>query len=180
MIHLGTPGLSTPGRERRATIVRLLGAAWLALVPGAGSAAGQGQHDGRAKTVARRYFEDVWSGKATRLDDRVSRDYVMYGGDGAPRARGPREAQDVVGAYMKAFPDLEVTVDDVIAEGSRVVVRWTARGTHAGALRDIGPTGTRVTFRGMHQMTVEKGLIVAERYSYDSLDLYQQLGAIRR
>ena len=50
---------------------------------------------------------------------------------------------------LTTFPDLHLTVDDMTAEGNKVVARWTAKGTHKGKLRNIAPTGKQVTLTGI-------------------------------
>lgn len=76
----------------------------------------------------------------------------------------------------RAFPDLVHTVEEIIAEGDTVAVRWTARGTHDGELMGMPPTGTEVTLRGMNFFHVEDGQITEDWVLWDALGLMQQLG----
>jgi steroid delta-isomerase-like uncharacterized protein len=81
--------------------------------------------------------------------------------------------------FWTGFPDMRVTVDDVIGEGDRVAYRWTAQGTHTGEMMGIAPTGRSVTLTGI---TIDRyddtGLIVEHWESYDQLGMLQQLGVI--
>jgi len=77
-----------------------------------------------------------------------------------------------------AFPDLEYTQEDLIAEGDRVVERWTARGTHKGALFGIPPTGKQITSTGILIHRIVDGKIVAFVEVADGLGLMQQLGVV--
>jgi predicted ester cyclase len=79
--------------------------------------------------------------------------------------------------YKTAFPDLNVTVEDVIAEGDKVVTRVTLRGTHQGEIEEFGPpTGRQIEVKGISISRIEGGKIVEDWDSYDNLSLLQQLG----
>ena len=78
-----------------------------------------------------------------------------------------------------AFPDLRVTLEDAIAEGEKVVSRWTAQGTHQGELMGIAPTGNRVTLTGITIHRIEDAKIVEEWENWDALGMMQQIGAVR-
>jgi steroid delta-isomerase-like uncharacterized protein len=77
-----------------------------------------------------------------------------------------------------AFPDLERTIDDLVAEGDRVVARWTARGTHSGDLMGVPPSGVVATSSGITVFRIADGRIAEEWSESDMLGLLQQLGAI--
>ena len=77
-----------------------------------------------------------------------------------------------------AFPDLVVTVEDQIAEGDRVVTRWTARGTHGGEFLGIPPTGKEFTFKGVDIVRIVDGKIVEGWDVPDLFGLMRQLGLI--
>jgi steroid delta-isomerase-like uncharacterized protein len=93
-------------------------------------------------------------------------------------APGREGVKQYVTLFRTAFPDLRATVDDVIAEGDRVVTRWTSRGTHQGELMGIPASGKRVTFSGITINRVSGGKVVEDRTNFDQLGLMQQLGAI--
>jgi predicted ester cyclase len=77
-----------------------------------------------------------------------------------------------------AFSDISITVEDQIAEGDKVVSRWTIRGTHKGEYMGIAPTGKQVTITGISIYRIEKGKIVEDWANSDMLGMLQQLGAI--
>ena len=84
--------------------------------------------------------------------------------------------QDIQG-YEQAFPDINITVEDVIAEGDQAVSRYTIRGTHRGETEDFGPpTERQVELKGITIHRFEDGKIVEEWEAYDNLSLLQQLG----
>ena len=93
--------------------------------------------------------------------------------------RGYEEARQFVSMYKIAFPDLNVTVEDVIAEGEKVVTRYTVRGTHQGEIEEFGsPTGRQLELEGITIHRIEDGRIVEEWERYDNLGILQQLGLV--
>jgi steroid delta-isomerase-like uncharacterized protein len=93
--------------------------------------------------------------------------------------RGLDEAKAYLTTFLTAFPDLTMTVDDVVAEGDRAVTRWTLRGTHDGETEEFGPpTGRRVELEGLSLHRAEGGRIVEEWERYDNLTVLQQLGLL--
>ena len=109
------------------------------------------------------------------LDEVYASDLVWHEPD--QDVRGSEEAKRFVDTYKTAFPDLHATVEDVIAEGDRVVTRWTMRGTHRGEIEEFGPpTGRQIELKGITIHRIEDGKIVEEWERYDNLSAMQQLG----
>ncbi len=128
------------------------------------------------KAIARRDYEEVWNNRnLAAIDDLYEPDHLRHGGVGESGNAGYRQ---FVTMYTDAFPDVRFTVEDVIAEGDKVVTRWTAIGTHKGDLPDIPATGTLVTVTGISIYKVLNGKIVEEWGSWDGLGLMQQLGVL--
>ena len=75
-----------------------------------------------------------------------------------------------------AVPDATIESLDEIAEGDKVVVRWTVHGTHQGVFLGIPPTGQQLTWTGMTIYRIADGKVVEERGEEDALGLMQQLG----
>jgi steroid delta-isomerase-like uncharacterized protein len=91
--------------------------------------------------------------------------------------RGYEQAKEFVSSFFAAFPDITITVDDVIAEGEKVVSRYTIRGTHQGETEEFGtPTGRQIELQGLTMHRFEDGNIVEEWERYDNLSALQQLG----
>ena len=84
----------------------------------------------------------------------------------------------IVDLFRAAFPDQWWQIEDLIAEGDKVVARTTMTGTHLGDFFGIAPTGTRVTLQGVHIMRIADGRIAEHWGSNDDLGLMRQLGAI--
>ena len=130
------------------------------------------------KALSRRFVEEGWNqGNLAVFDEGNAPQYVDHGaapGQG-PGAEGYKQAVQMTRA---GFPDLHITIEDMIAEGDRVVTRWTARGTHQGEYMGIPPTGKSVEIGGVNIGRVENGKFV-ENWAYsDQLVLMQQLGVI--
>ena len=88
-----------------------------------------------------------------------------------------REPQFIT-AFRTAFPDVQFTIEDIIAEGDKVVGRVTWRGTHQGELMGIQPTGKKVTVEGIDIIHFAGGKAVENWFSGDTLGMMQQMGAI--
>ncbi|HXF61522.1 MAG TPA: ester cyclase [Caldilineaceae bacterium] len=130
------------------------------------------------KQLARRAFEEVWNqGKLEAIDEIYAPNQVSYG-LGMEVPPGAQGLKQFVSIYRAAYPDTHFTVEDVIAEGDKVAVRWTATGTHRGELMGIAPTGKRVTVTGIAISRIENGKIAESWNNFDALGQLQQLGVI--
>jgi len=128
------------------------------------------------KELARRYTEEHRSDptvNATMLGDEVKRHRVL--GDQVYTAE---QAVAIDRAFATAFPDLRVTVDEIVAEGDLVAVAWTAEGTQRGEFYGIPPSGRTAQWEGQDMLRFACGKIVEVWVSADALGLYMQLGAI--
>jgi hypothetical protein len=132
------------------------------------------------KAIVRRYFEEVFGqGKLAVLDEIVAAEHKNSGPGSVPGLPpGPEGTKLFVSIYRDAFPDVHFTIDEQIAEGDRVVTRWTARGTHKGELAGIPPTGKSVTVNGVTVDRIVNGKYVESWGIFDQLGLMQQLGVI--
>ena len=81
-------------------------------------------------------------------------------------------------AFLAAFPDLHVDIEDTLAEGDKLVMRWSAHGTHNGELMGIPPTGKQVSVGGTAIDRFENGQSVEHWEIFDQVGLMQQLGVI--
>ena len=130
------------------------------------------------KTIARRFNEDVWSrGDEGALEELLDPDFVDH--DALPGQSPDRDGhRQILAAFRSAFPDLNVTTEDIVAEGDKVVTRWTARGTHQGDLMGIAPTGREVTIKGIDVLRIAEGRIVERWAQFNDLEMMQQLGVV--
>ena len=128
------------------------------------------------KAVARAVFDAFNSGDVDALDDVVAADAVDHDPYNPYREEGAEGLKKVIGMYRSAFPDLEIKVEDQIAEGDKVVTRWTGTGTHQGELMGAAPTGKSSTVTGIGIDRIENGKIVEAWSNWDALGMMQQLG----
>ena len=131
------------------------------------------------KAIVRRLYCRVWSlGDLDVVDEAVSADFVGYR-PGRSNILGPEGVKEDVLRMCKAFPDGKFTIEDIVAEGDRVAVRYTARATHRGEFRGMAPTGKEIRVAGMAVYRIARGQIVERWDNLDQLGLMQQLGAIQ-
>jgi steroid delta-isomerase-like uncharacterized protein len=130
------------------------------------------------KALARRYFEEIWNqGNLDVIPEIIAANHVHH--DPAnPGASGPEGMKQLVSMYRAAFPDTRFTVEDQIAEGAKVVTRWTARGTHQGELMGIAPTNKTMELTGMDIHRIVNGMIEEHWSNWDTIGLLQQLGVV--
>jgi len=127
------------------------------------------------KAIVRRFIEEWNKRNFAALDELIAADYF----DPSLQVRGLEAYKQLLTLILKGFPDWHETIEDIIAEGNKVWVRYTATGTHAGEFRGLAPTGKKFTETGVLIWRIVDGKI-AEKESgvYDVLDFYKQLGVI--
>jgi steroid delta-isomerase-like uncharacterized protein len=130
------------------------------------------------KVLACQFFYELL--KSPNLESISAMIDVSYVDHAAPPglAAGPDGFRQLVRMFRQAFPDMMATVEDVIAEGDRVVLRWTARGTHQGDLMGFAPTGREVRMTGINIYRIASGRIVERWGNSDDFGMWQQLGTL--
>ena len=88
------------------------------------------------------------------------------------------EHKEDIYAFLGAFPDLHITVEDLIAEGDKLVGRVTLTGTHQGELMGILATGKKVSFPEILIVRISNGKVVELSEVADTMSMMQQLGVI--
>ena len=131
------------------------------------------------KAVSRRVFEEAFSqGKLDAIEEIVLSTGVGHDPAMPRDVHGIDGTKQMIGGYRAAFPDLELAVEQQIAEGDLVVTRWTARGTHEGELMGVAPTGKQATVSGITIDRFDGGRIAESWTNWDTLGLLKQLGAV--
>jgi predicted ester cyclase len=130
----------------------------------------------RNKAVAARVFEEIFNQGRFEVADAI---YAPgFRNHGLKRSVDLRVDQDAVHAEKRAFPDLRMSVDRMVAEGDLVSVLWTFRGTHtAGGYGGLPATGARVEMRGLTLWRIVDGRITDEWSSFNELGAYAQVAA---
>ncbi len=104
------------------------------------------------KNIAKLLRQEIWNtGNFAIADEICADDAVFHNNDPlTPEfGQGPQALKQLVTMYRAAFPDAHITIEDIVSEGNRVMIRWTGRGTHKGNLGRIAPTGKAVTVTGI-------------------------------
>ncbi len=132
------------------------------------------------EAVVRREMAELFNhtGNLDAVEEIISPDYVSYEPTSG-ETRGIEGARQFAATFRQAFPDLQNTIEDMVAEGDRVVVRFRARGTHEGETEAFGPaTGKRMDITGITIKRVSEGKIAEAWTNFDALGMMQQLGMI--
>jgi steroid delta-isomerase-like uncharacterized protein len=131
-----------------------------------------------SKVIVRRFW-GVWEeGNIDLVDELLAPDYVNHSPATPDQPTDPEGIKAVVGMFRGAMPDLRVIIEDMIAEGGKVVVRYTIEGTHERELFGVPPTGQRLSIKSISVERVSDGKIREHWRITDSLDMMQQLGVI--
>lgn len=130
------------------------------------------------KAVVRRIFEDHWNKKNAALVGELFAPTVsLHTPDGV--LTGLEGASLLLQTYQTAFPDFHLTIEDVVAEGDKVIVRYAFTGTHRGSLADIPASGKRANVtNGFSMFRVVAGKVSEGNFAWDKYALLQQLGAL--
>jgi steroid delta-isomerase-like uncharacterized protein len=131
------------------------------------------------KAAERRFYEEVWGKHNLDVVDELVVPEVVEHNPAVPgQGRGREGFRQTVAMALSAFPDMQITIEDLVAEGDKVVVRWMGRGTHRGEFIGILPTNKQVTPAGIDIWRYEGGKRVESWRQWDLLGLMQQLGVI--
>lgn len=129
------------------------------------------------KAIVRRFFEEGPSkGNLSAADELLSPDFAMH--VPLPASPGVKGINEVITACREAFEHLNVTVEDMIAEGNTVAARFTARGVHKGSFMDLPATGKSITMTGIEIFRIKDGKIIELWGEANLLGLMQQLGIV--
>ena len=133
------------------------------------------------KEKARRMMEEAFGGgKLEVVDEVLDPDFVCYDPNSESGAvRGADTIKQEIEWFRNAIPDLTYTVEDQVAEGDKVVSRYTATGTHQGEFFGVAPSGARIEMSGIQiDRFDENGRMVEEWPEYDMLGAMKQMGAV--
>ena len=128
------------------------------------------------KALIRRAYEAVNQGDLTAFFELFTPDFVLH--NGSMTIQGLEAFKQIEAMLLTALPDLHYTVEDLIAEGDKVAVRLTARGTQHGAFMGVPPTGKHTTVTESAFSRIVGGKIAEHWSETDMLGLLQQLGVI--
>ena len=126
------------------------------------------------KQVVQRIYEVAINERRPEVTaELISPEYLGPQGE-----RGPGGFNGNVESLLAGFPDIRFRIEDLLAEGDQVVVRWAWTGTHTGTFRGIAPTGRRVSTTGIVLYQLRDGRVVRNWLENDRLGILQQLGVV--
>ncbi|ARV59316.1 hypothetical protein BZZ01_12385 [Nostocales cyanobacterium HT-58-2] len=132
------------------------------------------------KAIARQFCQQTWGkGNLAIVDELAHPDFKLY----YPILSGTLDRESFKSWLVDthtAFPDLQFTITDAIAEEDKVVISWTAQGTHKGQIKllNLAPTQKSVSWTGIIIYRIAEGKVIEERGEEDALGFLQQLGLI--
>lgn len=129
------------------------------------------------KAIVRRCIEEMDKGNWAIFDELLVSDYV-YHMSGRPKPLTREETEQFARAVSAAFPDGRTTIEDMIAEGDKVVTRYTSRGTHKGEFMGIPASGKEIVVTGICISRIAEGKIAEDWEEFSGVSFLQQLGAI--
>jgi steroid delta-isomerase-like uncharacterized protein len=134
------------------------------------------------KEIVQRVFHEFWrAGKTSVLDQLLATDVTNHELSKEPLS-GRNAYKDWAIGFRQAtatgFPDLDISVDALAAEGDLVTKRWTFRGTHSGDYMGLPASGRQVVMTGITIYRIQGGQVRETWWNYDALGMMQQLGAI--
>ena len=133
------------------------------------------------KALTERWFEEVWNkGRAEAIREMVTEDLFVHGlSDAKGEAiKGVKEFDRFHSQFVNAFPNIQVKVEDLIAEGDKVAARCTVSAKHTGDALGFAPTHADVDFTGIAIVRIKDGKIVEAWNNFDFMKMNRQLGVI--
>jgi len=133
------------------------------------------------KALLQRWFDEVWNkGREEAIGEMFADDGVAHGlsEDASHPLTGPKQFIPFHQTFRGAFPDIQVVVEDMIAEGDKVVARCTVRGKHTGDNLGIAASQSAVDFTGIAIVRIRDGKIVEDWNNFDFMRMNKQVGLL--
>ncbi len=130
------------------------------------------------KQVVRNAIAEFWNAHDLRMGDKYHAEGFINQDPSQPESKTLADLQEFARQVFSAFPDLQVAIEDMIAEGDKVAVLWMVRGTHQGEYKGLAPTGRTIALPGASIHRIRDGQIAETQWRYDSAILLQQLSQV--
>ena len=131
------------------------------------------------KEIIRRLIDEVWNQREIHvLDEIIAADAFIHSPTVPNLSHGPEGAKQYVQLFWAAFPDLRVSIEEIIAEGDSLAVRITWQGTHEGEFMGVPPTGKSIVSSGVDILHVRHDKVV-EAWHYSDDSAVRQIGSAR-
>jgi predicted SnoaL-like aldol condensation-catalyzing enzyme len=130
------------------------------------------------KALARRYHHDIYlAGKLEVADEIVTPDFAIHQPPPLP-GPGPEGVKEDAAWFRNVFRVDQLSDDDIVAEGDKVMIRWTFRGAQKAQYGDIAPIGRELTFTGFDLFRIENGKLAELWTLLDEASMLRQMGAV--
>ena len=130
------------------------------------------------KTIARRFIQ-IWGKGNLDIIDELAAPSLSVQYPAMPQViRGSKTFRQVMESFRSAFPDADLQSEEEMAEGDKVVLRWSFSGTHQGSLLGIPATGKKVKWTGITIYQIVDGKVMEERGEEDFLGFFRQIGLV--
>ena len=126
------------------------------------------------KAIVRRFIEAINTRNLASLNELIASEFIYQ----PHQLQGLDRIKNIIEEEITGFPDLLVTIEDIIAEGAKVWVRLSQTGTHTGEFHGLRPTGKTITYATVAIWHIVNGKVVEGWGVYDQIDYYKQLGVI--
>lgn len=128
------------------------------------------------KSVVRKFYEILSSGDVDAADEVVAANYVNHNAI-AGQTLGLEGFKQSVRSLRTAFPDLQISIEDQVAEGDKVASRYTVSGTHKGEFLGVAATGKKITWSALVLQRVADGKVQESWLQWDRVSIMEQLGS---
>lgn len=129
------------------------------------------------KQLMQRFVEFINTASAALAEELISPNAIFHVPGRPEPLHGPAGYLEIIGMMRGGFPDIQWTLEEMIAEGDKVAARFKMRGTHQGAFFGVPAAGRKIDVQAMNFYRLSEGQIVEERGQPDLLGLLQQIGA---
>jgi steroid delta-isomerase-like uncharacterized protein len=131
------------------------------------------------KRVVRRLIDELWNqGNPSAAEELFTPNYTHHDPSTSDFGRGPESEVKRMNLYRGAFPDLRITIENIISESDTVMARWSCHATHKGELNGIAPTGKTIDLTGISVVRLSGGKVAEGWVQWDTLGMLQQLGVV--
>jgi steroid delta-isomerase-like uncharacterized protein len=130
------------------------------------------------KLTMQKFVEFINTASEALADELISPNAIFHVPGNPEPMRGPAGYLAIIGMMRAGFPDIQWTLEEMVAENDKVAARFIMRGTHQGTFFGVPPTGKKITVQAMNIYRLADGKFVEERGQPDMLGLLQQIGAV--
>ena len=130
------------------------------------------------KLTMQRFVEFINTASEALADELISPNAIFHVPGSPQPMRGPGGYLAIIAMMREGFPDIQWTLDEMVAERDKVAARFTMLGTHQGRFLGVPPTGKKIAVQAMNMYRLSNGQFVEERGQPDMLGLLQQIGAV--